>query len=72
LLILTGELGGVRLPFRKHKDLETGMAAIATELHAGYVLSFTPEGGDPGYHPLRVEALRPDVAIRARPGYVLQ
>lgn len=72
LLILTGELGGVRLPFRKQKDLEAGMAAIATELHTGYVLSFTPDNGNPGYHQLRVEAVRPDVTIRARPGYLLQ
>ena len=69
LVILTSELGGIRLPFRKQKGLEAGMATIATELHTGYVLSFTPDHSDEGYHLLHVEALRRDVTVRARPGY---
>ena len=72
MMILTSELGGTRIPFRKVRDLESGIAAIGRELHTGYVLSFTPNGKEEGYHQLQVRAVRPGVVVRARPGYYMQ
>lgn len=69
LVVLASELGGTRIPFRKQRDLESGIAAIGRELHTGYVLSYTPDNADAGYHRLRVEATEPGTTVRARPGY---
>jgi hypothetical protein len=54
------------------KDLENAVSAIAEELHTEYLLSYSPAGGEAGYHRIRVEATRPNVKVRARPGYYLQ
>jgi len=72
LVILANELGGRRLPFRKLRDLESGLAAIGRDLHTGYVLRYTPDQNDEGYHQIHVEVARADVTVRARPGYYLQ
>jgi VWFA-related protein len=69
LAILTGESGGREIPFRKLRDLEKGIAAIGEELHTEYVLSYTPDRYDPGYHRIRVQVARPDAVVRSRPGY---
>jgi len=67
--VLTAETGGQRIPFRKLRDLETGTSAIGEELHTGYVLSYSPDRFDGGYHHIRVAVDRPGVAVRSRPGY---
>jgi VWFA-related protein len=67
--VLTSKLGGMRIPFRKLRDLEDGIAAIGKELHTEYLLSYTPDQNEPGYHRIRVLVDRPDMAVRARPGY---
>jgi VWFA-related protein len=71
LVILTRELGGARIPFRKLRELESGIAAIGRELHTGYVLSYTPDTDTAGYHSIGVEVLQANVTVRARPGYYL-
>jgi VWFA-related protein len=73
LTVLTNEVGGRRVPFRKLRDLEAGVSAIAEELHTEYILSYTPDHFEPGYHRIRVQVGRRGVVVRARPGYyVLQ
>jgi len=72
LVILADELGGNRIPFRKQRDLESGIAAIGRELHTGYLLSYTPDNIEPGYHLIRVATTEPGMKVRARPGYYRQ
>jgi VWFA-related protein len=67
--VLTAETGGQRISFRKLKDFEAGVSAIGEELHTGYVLSYSPDRYDAGYHRIRVELDHPGVVIRSRPGY---
>jgi len=69
LVILLSELGGTRIPFRRQRDLEAAIAAIGREFHTGYVLRYTPDNADPGYHRIRVEVTEPGLSVRARPGY---
>jgi VWFA-related protein len=67
--VLTGEMGGRRIPFRKLRDLEDGISGIGAELHTEYLLSYTPDRNTPGYHRIRVQVDRPDTVVRSRPGY---
>ncbi|MCU1328694.1 MAG: hypothetical protein JWN34_4064 [Bryobacterales bacterium] len=67
--VLTWELGGRRIPFRKLRDLEDGISRIGAELHSDYLLSYAPDRTTPGYHRIRVQVDRPDTVVRARPGY---
>ncbi len=69
LSIMTGESGGRQSPFRTLRDLEAGISAISEELHTEYVLSYTPDRYDTGYHRIRVKVERADAVVRARPGY---
>jgi VWFA-related protein len=69
LTIVTSETGGRQIRFRNLHDLETGISAIGEELHTEYLLSYTPDRDEPGYHRIRVQAERPGVVVRARPGY---
>ncbi|HKD05380.1 MAG TPA: hypothetical protein VKB79_05700 [Bryobacteraceae bacterium] len=67
--ILSAETGGKRIPFRKLKDFETGISTIGEELHTGYVLSYSPDRYDPGYHRIRVDVDHSGAVVRSRPGY---
>jgi VWFA-related protein len=77
LTVATRESGGRQIPFRKLHELEAGMSAIGEELHTEYLLSYTPDRYDPGYHRIRLEVSQARAEtrteVRARPGYyVLQ
>ncbi|HWD98881.1 MAG TPA: hypothetical protein VG345_07580, partial [Bryobacteraceae bacterium] len=67
--ILAAETGGSRAAFRRLRDYEAGLSAIAEDLHTEYVLTYTPDSAEPGYHRIRVEIGRSGLALRARPGY---
>jgi VWFA-related protein len=67
--ILAAETGGSRAAFRRLRDYESGLSSIAEELHTEYVLTYTPDSAEPGYHRIRVELARPGLLLRARPGY---
>jgi hypothetical protein len=69
--VLTTELGGRNVPFRKIRDFESGLSSIAEELHTEYVLSYTPNQDSPGHHSIRVEVNRAGASVRARPGYII-
>jgi VWFA-related protein len=62
--------GGGIFPFTRQRGLESVMEKLGAELHAQYVLSFSPEGAEPGYHRMEVRLpRRPGARIRHRPGY---
>jgi len=67
--LLSAETGGSRTPFRRLRELESGLSSIAEELHTEYLLTYSPDTGEPGYHHIRVEISRPNVTARWRPGY---
>ena len=68
--VLTSSTGGTTLPFTRQKGLENAIEKLGAELHTQYVLSFTPETSDPGYHRIEVRvARRGEFVLRARPGY---
>jgi VWFA-related protein len=69
LTLITAELGGRLVPFRKLHDLETGISLIGEELHTEYLLSYTPDHYEAGYHRIRVEVNQAGAIVRARPGY---
>jgi hypothetical protein len=69
LTLLTSEMGGRRIPFRKLNELEAGISSIGEELHTEYLLSYTPDDFAPGYHRIRVQLQRADVNVRSRSGY---
>jgi VWFA-related protein len=61
--------GGTEFPFTRLSGLESAIEKLGEELHAQYVLSFTPKDPLPGYHSLAVTVSEPNAKIRARPGY---
>ena len=68
--MLTASTGGTVFPFTRLKGLEGAVEKLGRELHTQYILSFTPDSPTPGYHHLEVRvAGRPDLRVRARPGY---
>ena len=69
--LFSAETGGSRIPFRRLRDLESGISSIAEELHTEYLLTYSPDAAEPGYHHIRVEVSRAGVAARWRPGYYI-
>jgi VWFA-related protein len=67
--LLAERTGGATFSFAQQKGLEKAIQALGEELNSQYVLSFTPEATEPGYHRLEVRVNRPGVEVRARPGY---
>lgn len=66
---LATSTGGAAFPFTTLKGLEEAIQKLGAELHAQYLLSFTPDDSTPGYHRLEVRVAARDLRIRARPGY---
>jgi len=63
--------GGTTYTFAaKESTLERAIDDIAKELHAQYVLSYTPNNqGEPGFHTIKVTVDKVGLEIRTRPGY---
>ena len=63
--------GGTTYTFAaKESTLERAIDDIAKELHAQYVLSYTPNTQcEPGFHTIKVTVDKPGLEIRTRPGY---
>jgi VWFA-related protein len=66
--------GGRVFSFLKQTGLEDDLTLLGEELHAQYMLTFTPrEASDGLYHAIEVSVPgRPDAVIRSRPGYWLE
>ena len=68
--VLTGQTGGTIFPFTRQKGLENAIEKLSSELHTQYVLGFTPNSVEGGYHQLEVRIKdRPNLYVRSRPGY---
>ncbi len=65
--------GGRVISFLKQRGLEQAVSRVGEELHAQYILTFTPPRSTAGvYHTIEVKLPgRPDAVVRARPGYWL-
>src|ERR1700730_15777063 len=55
LSILTAATGGTQLHFRKQSELENAVATIGMELRGAYLLSYSPDSAESGYHTIRVK-----------------
>ncbi|MBV9294428.1 MAG: VWA domain-containing protein [Acidobacteriaceae bacterium] len=71
LQALTTATGGRRLGFETQGKLENDLIALGNEIHNRYILTFSPdEEQRPAFRKLQVKIKdRPDVIVRARPGY---
>ena len=68
--VFTKYTGGKEQNFVSLKGLEEAIAAIGTELHAQYLITYTPSNkSEGGYHEIKVVVERPELTVRARPGY---
>jgi len=64
--------GGAHLPAFRDRSLEPQLDRIGDELRTEYVLSYRPSDDTlPGYHTIKVVVDRPQMSVRARPGYFL-
>jgi VWFA-related protein len=64
--------GGAHLATYRNRSIERAIDEIGGELHSQYNVSYTPSGtGALGYHEIKVSVDRPEVTVRARPGYYL-
>ena len=73
LAIASKATGGLHTNPVKDRSIEKGMDAIGGELHAQYTISYRPSGEEDleGYHEIKVLVDRPNVTVRARPGYYI-
>lgn len=71
-VVATGT-GGVYDKTVKDHTMQKAMDAIGGELHAQYIIGYTPIGKDllPGFHDIQVTVSEPGLKVRTRPGYYL-
>jgi VWFA-related protein len=64
--------GGVHVSTWKDRTIEKVIDEIGGELHSQYFLTYAPSDADTsGYHEIKVDVDRPELKVRARPGYYL-
>lgn len=62
--------GGRELSFNLQDRLENDLNELSVEVHSQYQISFAPPDDKiPVYHEIEVQVNRPDLVVRARPGY---
>lgn len=62
--------GGQYIETFKGRSMQNAVATIGGELHSQYSLTYEPTGTKPtGYHVIQVRVDRPNLKVRARPGY---
>ena len=69
--VLTTTTGGTQLHFRKQRELENAIAAMGVELRSAYVLSYSPNTTEAGFHTISVKVDVQGAKIHSRPGYWL-
>lgn len=67
--VLSEATGGTTFPFTRERTLEEAIQKLGVELHSQYMLSFTPDSSDAGFHRLEVQVKRPGLKVRARAAY---
>ena len=68
---LTSATGGTQFHIRKQRELEGALGAMGVELRSSYLLSYSPNSTENGYHTISVEVSVPGARAYARPGYWL-
>jgi len=72
LEIAAAATGGQHVSVWKNRTLERVVDEMGGELHSQYTLSYSPSGDvADGYHEITVTLGRPELTVRARPGYYL-
>jgi hypothetical protein len=62
--------GGVHYRAIHDSTIRSALDQIGGELHAQYVLAYTPASGrTAGFHSIAVTVARPNLKVRSRPGY---
>jgi Ca-activated chloride channel homolog len=62
--------GGVHYSTLRAETLRDALDKIGGELHAQYIIGYRPNSDrPPGFHAIAVTVTRPNVFVRARPGY---
>jgi VWFA-related protein len=69
--VLTTATGGTQFRFHKQSELEQAVATLGVELRSTYLLSYSPNSTEPGYHAIRIEVDVSGAKVFARPGYWL-
>lgn len=65
--------GGEARRFGERNELDQTLAEISRDMRSQYLLSFTPQTKDVGFHPLRVSLIdHPEMSVSARTGYWLR
>lgn len=72
LEIAAAATGGMHRGGFKDSALERAISEIGGELHSQYLVSYRPAGvAAGGYHEIEIRVRRPNLRVRARPGYYL-
>ncbi len=70
LEVAAASTGGVHYRAFRDETIRAGIDRIGGELHAQYVLSYVPSIDPPlGFNEIKVTVSRPNLMLRARPGY---
>jgi Ca-activated chloride channel homolog len=70
LEVAAASTGGIHYRALRDETIRTALDRIGGELHAQYVLSYVPSIDPPlGFNEIKVTVSRPNLALRARPGY---
>jgi VWFA-related protein len=67
---IADETGGGYFELKRTDELGATFSRVAQELHAQYVLGFSPQALDGKVHELQVRVLRPGLTARSRKSYV--
>jgi VWFA-related protein len=72
LEVAAAATGGMHRGGFKDSALERAISEIGGELHSQYLVSYRPAGVPAGgYHEIEIRVRRPNLRVRARPGYYL-
>lgn len=72
LEVAAASTGGVHYRALSDRTIESALDKIGGEIHAQYILSYTPSAdASPGFHKINVTVTRPKAIVRTRPGYFI-
>jgi VWFA-related protein len=72
LEVAVASTGGVHYRALGDRSIQSALDKIGGEIHAQYILSYTPNvEGPPGFHKITVAVERLKVIVRTRPGYFI-
>jgi VWFA-related protein len=70
LEVAAASTGGIHYRALRDETIRTAVDRIGGELHARYVISYVPSADPPmGFNEIKVTVSRPNLTLRARPGY---